>query len=101
VTVPTYHVKFRADTQGKYLHRCSALVKVDDGAALIDYLIQQRGKRNGLQIERLSWRGIKAAREDLNQSYFKEDDISNEFDSFNEYRTVSLPDVLRSQVGID
>jgi hypothetical protein len=101
VTVPTYHVKSRADTQGKCLHRCSALVKVDDGAALIDYLIQQRGKKNGLQIKRLSWRGLKPATEDSNQSYFKEDEISNEFDCFNEYRTVSLPDVLRSRVGID
>jgi len=101
VTVPTYHVKFRVDTQGKCLHRCSALVKVDDGAALIYYLIQQRGKKNGLQIKRLSWRGLKPATEDSNQSYFKEGEISNEFDCFNEYRTVSLPDVLRSRVGID
>lgn len=101
VTVPMYHVKFRADTQGKCLHRCSALIKVDDGAALIDYLIQQRGKKTGLQIKRLSWRGVKSAIGDPNQFYFKEDQMSTEFDCFNEYRTVSLPDVLRSRIGID
>lgn len=89
VTVPTYHVKFRADAQGKCMHRCSALLKVDDGAALIDYLIQQRGERNGLQIKRLSWKRVKSA-PDPNQPYFKKDEISSEFDCFNEYRTVSL-----------
>ena len=101
VTVPMYHVMFRADTRGKCLHRCSALSNADDGAALIDYIVQQRGEKNGLQIKRLSWKGVKPAKGDSNQSFFKEAETSTEFDCFNEYRTVSLPDVLPSKTGID
>lgn len=101
VTVPMYHVRFRTDTQGKCLHRCSALVKVDDGAALIDYLIQQRGEKNGLQIKRLSWRGVKVAIRDPSQFYSNGNMTSTEYHCFNEYRAVSLPDVLRSRIGVD
>jgi len=96
VTVPTYHVKFRVDGQRKCLHRCSALVEVDDGAALVDYLFQQRGKKNALQIKRMSWWPIKQALQDSEQFYFKEEEMFNEFECFNENLTVSLPHVLRS-----